>query len=120
MNIYECIVIIVAMIILGLWGLVWLSGKTGLLEEEKKNVKKAYEDNLKKVSGQDLVKAEQKARKTVERSLKGKDTSAVKVEVKAGVRTKKSNDLKFPELPKEVKKTPAKRGRPSKKGGHLD
>ena len=119
MNIFECIVIVVAMIILGLWGLVWISSKVGLLEDEKKNARKAYEDNMKKVSGQDLMKAQEKARKTVERSLKGKDAD-VKVEVKAGVRTKKSNDLKMPELPKEVKKAPAKRGRPSKKGGHLD
>ena len=49
MNIYECIVASVCAIIIGLWGLVWLAGKTGLLEDEKKNAKKAYEDNLKKV-----------------------------------------------------------------------
>ena len=49
MNIYECIVASVCAIVIGLWGLVWLAGKTGLLEDEKKNAKKAYEDNLKKV-----------------------------------------------------------------------
>ena len=112
MNIFECIVIVVAMIILGLWGLVWISSKVGLLEDEKKNAKKAYDDNLKKVSGQDLMKAQEKAKKTVKKSLKGKDTSAVEVKV----RTKKDS-LKMPELPKEAKK----KGRPStKKGGHLD
>lgn len=123
MNIYECIVISISIIVLGLWGLMFLGNRYGLLEDEKKNAKKAYEDNLKKVSGQDLVKAQTKAKKTVEKSLKGKDTKAVEVSVKAKkaeVRTQ-NNSLRFPELPKETKKTPAKRGRkPSKKGGHLD
>ena len=119
MNIYECIVASVCAIVIGLWGLVWLAGKTGLLEDEKKNAKKAYENNLKKVSGQDLVKAQTKAEKTVKKTLKGKDTSVVEVKV----RTKKSSSdsLKFPELPAETKKTPAKKGRKTtKKGGHLD
>lgn len=112
MNIYECIVISLIIVVIGLWGLMFLGNKYGLLEDEKKNAKKAYEDNLKKVSGQDLVKAQTKAEKTVKKSLKGKDTSAVKVEVRT-----KNNSMKFPELPKETKK----RGRPStKKGGHLD
>ena len=118
MNIYECIVLSITIIVIGLWGLVWLAGSTGLLEDEKKNAKKAYENNLKKVSGQDLVKAQTKAEKTVKKTLKGKDA-----DVKVEVRTKKSSSdsLKFPELPAETKKTPAKKGRKTtKKGGHLD
>lgn len=119
MNIYECIVISLIIIVIGLWGLMFLGNKYGLLDDEKKNAKKAYEDNLKKVSGQDLVKAQTKAEKVVKKSLKGKDTKAVEVSVrakKAEVRTQ-NNNLKFPELPKETKK----RGRkPTVKGGHLD
>ena len=112
MNIFECIVIVVAMIILGLWGLVWISSKVGLLEDEKKNAKKAYDDNLKKVSGQDLMKAQEKAKKTVAKSLKGKDTSAVEVKVRTR-KTAAKDELKMPELPTEAK---PKRGRkPTKK-----
>lgn len=108
MNIYECIVISLCVIVIGLWGLAYLAGKMNLLDESKP------------VSGQDLMKAQTKAEKVVKKSLKGKDVKAVKVEVKAGVRTK-NNGLTFPELPEETKKTPAKRGRKSvKKGGHLD
>ena len=114
MNIYECIVISLCVIVVGLWGLAYLAGKMNLLDESKP------------VSGQDLMKAQTKAEKVVKKSLKGKDAN-VKVEVKAsgktvkaGVRTK-NNGLTFPELPEETKKTPAKRGRKSvKKGGHLD
>ena len=112
MNIYECIVTVVVAIIIGLWGLVWLAGKTGLLEDEKKNAKKAYEDNLKKVSGQDLMKVQEKAKKTVAKSLKGKDTSAVEVKVRTR-KTAAKDELKMPELPTEAK---PKRGRkPTKK-----
>ena len=108
MNIYECIVISLCVIVVGLWGLAWIAGKMSLLDESKP------------VSGQDLMKAQTKAEKVVKKSLKGKNAKAVKVEVKAGVRTK-NNGLAFPELPTETKKTPAKRGRkPVKKGGHLD
>jgi len=115
MGICECIVISLCVIVIGLWGLLFLGNKYGLLEDEKKNARKAYADNLKKVSGQDLVKAQTKAEKAVKKSLKGKDA-----DVKVEVRTKKSSDnsLRFPELPTENK---AKKGRkPVKKGGHLD
>jgi hypothetical protein len=117
MNIYECIVISLIIVVIGLWGLMFLGNKYGLLEDEKKNAKKAYEDNLKKVSGQDLVKAQTKARKTVEKSLKGKDTSTVKVEVRTA-KIKTDSGLNMPKLPTEAK---SKRGRkPVKKGEHLD
>lgn len=92
MNIYECIVISLCVIVIGLWGLAYLTGKYNFLEDEKDNAKKAYDDNLKKA----------------------KSTG------KAGVRTpmmKTDSSLRMPELPKETKK----RGRkPTKKGGHLD
>ena len=111
MNIFECIVVSLCVIVVGLWGLAYIAAKMNLLTEEEKP---------KKVSGQDLVKAQTKAEKVVKKSLKGKDAKDIKVEVKAGVRTKK-DDMRFPELPAETKKTPAKRGRkPVKKGGHLD
>ena len=102
MNIFECIVISLCVIVIGLWGLMFLGNRYGLFEDEKKNAKKAYEDNLKRVGEKSTGKVSGKA---------------VKAGVKAGVRTK-NNDLKFPELPTETK---AKRGRkPTKKGGHLD
>lgn len=101
MNIYECIVASVCAVVIGMWGLVILAAKCGLIDEND-GPKKAYKNNLKKVSGQDLMKAKTKAEKAVKKSLKGKDAATVKVEVRTQTEHKK-------------------RGRkPSRKGGHLD
>lgn len=109
MGICECIVVSLCVIIIGLWGLVVLAGKFNFLEEEKKNTKKAYDDNLKRTEA--FKKTGENSKKVAKEVEKASGKTS-----KAGVRTKK-DELKFPELPKEVKK----KGRPStKKGGHLD
>lgn len=48
MNIFECIVISLCVVVVGLWGLVYLAGKAGLLEDDKKNTKESKQDNDKK------------------------------------------------------------------------
>lgn len=107
MNIFECIVISLCVIVVGLWGLLYLAHRFNFLEEEMNNAKKAYKDNVKKP----MMKTDSSLRMGEETKKK-----TVKSGEKAGVRTK-NNDLKFPELPKETKK----KGRPStRKGGHLD
>ena len=59
MNIFECIVLSLCIIVVGLWGLVYLAGKNGLLEDDKKNTKKAYRNNIKKTN-QKVVKEDKK------------------------------------------------------------
>lgn len=49
MNIFECIVISLCVVVVGLWGLVYLAGKAGLIEDDKKNTKDSKQDNDKKV-----------------------------------------------------------------------
>lgn len=107
MGICECIVISLCVIVVGLWGLLYLAHRFNFLEDEMNNAKKAYKDNVKKP----MMKTDSSLRMGEETKKK-----AARKTVKSGVRTK-NDDLKFPELPKEVKK----KGRPStKKGGHLD
>ena len=114
MNIFECIVISLCVIVIGLWGLMFLGNRYGLFEDEKKNAKKAYDDNMKRVGA--LEKSHKKNAKTAENVSKTLKKAGAERKVKSVVRTK-NNDLKFPELPTE----PKKRGRkPTKKGGHLD
>ena len=47
MNIFECIVISLCVVVIGLWGLVYLAGKAGLIKEE--NTDKPEKDTDKKV-----------------------------------------------------------------------
>ena len=59
MNIFECIVLSLCIIVIGLWGLVYLAGKAGLIEDDKKNTRKAYRNNIKKTN-QKVVKEDKK------------------------------------------------------------
>ena len=111
MGICECIVISLCVIVVGLWGLLYLAHRFNFLEEEMNNAKKVYKDNVKKP----MMKTDSSLRMGEETKKK-----ASKAGSERNVRTK-NDSLRMPELPKETKKTPAKRGRkPSVKGGHLD